>query len=237
MPKIIKPRQLSSYEKQYHYSHPQEQPKTKYGGLIRSLNLEDFWNSLSESERRYIKQCYKQRLGGDGESASLDSPSRIVEFTTQTASNFLSAYATWAINDKKYNLAEKMLKESLKRVENPIDEHFTYNHLIDLYYKQREKGPEYLQKCITCCLKDIQILSAFKSEWNKKYGDAEKLKIPSLTRLAIIYEKQGLIQEAINICQKALELGFINDGTKSGFQGRLERLQRKLEKQQEELTQ
>jgi len=49
-----------------------------------------------------------------------------------------------------------------------------------------------------------------------------------LSRLAIIYEKQGKIEDAIGVCKTALKLGINEDYTKSGFEGRIERLINKL---------
>lgn len=48
--------------------------------------------------------------------------------------------------------------------------------------------------------------------------------------LSIYYQKQNRFDDAIRICEKAIECGCIDDGTKSGMYGRLERLQKKLNK-------
>ena len=47
-------------------------------------------------------------------------------------------------------------------------------------------------------------------------------------KLALAYEKQGNYQKAIDICQKSISNGVTDDGTKSGFSGRIEKLQNKL---------
>jgi hypothetical protein len=44
--------------------------------------------------------------------------------------------------------------------------------------------------------------------------------------LAIIYEKQGEIQKAIEICEEAIDLN-LRDSTKGGFSARLARLEKK----------
>ena len=49
-------------------------------------------------------------------------------------------------------------------------------------------------------------------------------RFPSFQRLAIIYENQGKYEEAIKICELALKLN-LKDGTKTGFKGRIKRLQ------------
>lgn len=49
-------------------------------------------------------------------------------------------------------------------------------------------------------------------------------------KLVLAYEKQGNYQKAIDICQKSIDLGIIDDGTKGGFIGRAEKLSKKLNK-------
>lgn len=59
--------------------------------------------------------------------------------------------------------------------------------------------------------------------------DVFDIYIPAFERLAIIYEKQGNVSEAIEICEMAIGYG-LKDSTKGGFEGRLEKLQKKLNK-------
>lgn len=48
--------------------------------------------------------------------------------------------------------------------------------------------------------------------------------------LAIIYEKRKEYQKAIDVCQKAIKLGFCKDGTDGQMPGRIARLYKKLNK-------
>lgn len=226
--------------------------KKKYGGIISALELEEFWASLLPEERDFIRECYASSLGV-GDLKHLDNP-KININTTQTASNFLTGYASWAISKKRFDLAYKLLNEALKRKSNIIDLHFTYNHLIDLCYRRRNEGREWLEKCINYCLADIDMFPLFKKEYiqsekavylelaNSPYTDKKErkeylrqvnnvtfnLRIPSFERLAIIYEKQGKYEEAIKTCRLALDYGLY-DSTKGGFDGRIERLEKKLD--------
>jgi tetratricopeptide (TPR) repeat protein len=229
------------------------QSKKKYGGTIAALGLEDFWNSLLSEERDFIRECYDSSLGSRN-AKYLDSPKVNIN-TTQTASSFLICYAGWAISKKRFDLADKLLDEAIKREENAIDLHYTYNELIDLCYKRREEGPEWLDLCMKQCLEDIELFPKFKEEYlqeeraryielanspittkteRKKYlkeaGNVTfNLRVPSFQRLAIIYEKQGKYKEAIDICKLALSYG-LEENTKSGFAGRIEKLEQKLNK-------
>ena len=43
-------------------------------------------------------------------------------------------------------------------------------------------------------------------------------------------EKQGKFIEAIELCNIAIKLGYIDDGTKGGYSSRIERIKKKLNK-------
>lgn len=228
-----------------------KKPQKKYGGIIESLELEEFWVSLLPDEREFIRECYASSLGGPNPK-HLDNP-RVETSTTQSVSGFLSNYAGWAISKKRYELSDKLLQEAKRRNKNAVDLHFTYNSLINLCYKQRNKGPEWIERCINHCLDDIKIFPEFKKEYleeekarnlkianspftnkrerKKHLKEAESvtfnLFVPSFQRLSIIYENQGKYLEAIEVCKLALSYGLI-DNTKGGFESRIEKLKKKM---------
>ncbi|MEW6663027.1 MAG: hypothetical protein ACOY9Y_02205 [Bacillota bacterium] len=142
-----------------------EQQK-KYGGIIAALKLEEFWGSLLPEEREFIRECYTSSLGGPNPK-DLDNP-KVEISITRSASGFLSNYAGWAINKKRYELSDKLLQEAIRRNENVVDLHFTYNSLIDLCYKRRNESPEWIERCIKYCLEDISIFPEFKEEYLKE---------------------------------------------------------------------
>ncbi|WP_117168840.1 hypothetical protein [Paraliobacillus sediminis] len=123
---------------------------------------------------------------------------------------------------------EAFLRDCEKRylVEgNTVDLHFTYNELINVYYRQRDNWNHALDNCIECCEKDIELFPVFATKWKEEYGDSSP-RIPSFERKAIIHEKQGEINKAIYITELAIKYNLI-DKTKGGFEGRLERLIKK----------
>ena len=137
----------------------------KYGGIIAALELEEFWDSLSLEEREFIRECFVNT--GQGKPIHLDSPKSKVT-TSQLPSGFLTSYAGWAISKKRFDLADKLLNEAIKRKANHIDLHYTYNYLIDLCYKHRNEGPEWLEQCINYCLADIEIFPGLKKNTFKR---------------------------------------------------------------------
>lgn len=142
------------------------------------------------------------------------------------------------INDAK---AKALYKKAFKLTENNlIDRHFYYNSIIDYHYALRDKEKDALEKCIEYCKEDIKIapkvLNLMKrDEAFKYYNEAGKLvftppRFPSFHRLAIIYENQGKYDDAIKVCEKAIQLN-LKDGTKTGFEGRIKRLEKKINKE------
>lgn len=228
--------------------------RKKYGGLIAHYNLEDWWDTLSAEDRSFIKDCSAQGLsfGAQKNRNAVDS-ANIEMNCSLSASDWLSTYSLWAISDKKYMLADKLLNMALELNTNIIDLHFVYNQLIELNYKQRETGIYCLNKCIEYCKADIALFPKFKKAWivNEKegylklaksdfYNKEEKrkhrekakniqfdLRIPSFERLAIIYEKQGKYAEAIKVCELAIKYE-LKDSTKGNFSSRLMRLEKKI---------
>lgn len=100
-----------------------------------------------------------------------------------------------------------------------------------------------MQHVIDLCLEDITLAEPFieslkeiqkvreTNGWSKEKDVTMRLpNYPSFKRLAIIYEKQKRYDDAIAICQHAIELGFVSDGTSGQMPGRIARLQRKKSK-------
>ena len=123
----------------------------------------------------------------------------------------------------------------------------------DFYYKYRNLDKLYLEKCIKYCLEDIESLKELNNSYieenikrldylkkinpNEYKKEVSKIKskkfegnIPAFKRLSIIYEKEKNYEKAINICQQAIAYGQINNGTSSGFPGRIEKLKSKLDR-------
>lgn len=154
--------------------------------------------------------------------------------------------------------AYKALSALEPKITNPIDLHFVYNALIKCTYRLRDSDPVWLQWCTEYCKRDIALFPKFRSAWLAderardlfglamafQYGDKREIakktkavtsrkrfdvRIPSFQQLAIIYEKQGNIMEALEVAREATAYK-LSDGTEGGFAGRIARLEKKLEK-------
>lgn len=151
-------------------------------------------------------------------------------------------------------LDTRVEKELLANLEtskkNPIDRHFAYMSLHEFYYSYRNIDEKYIQKCIDYCIMDINSLKELTDysiekniesylNWENNV-DTNKLneikkqgfigRVVAFKRLAIIYEKSKEFQKAIEICNASINYGQPNDGTSSGFEGRIKKLGKKLNK-------
>lgn len=198
----------------------QEKKKSNRKGEI---GLKEWFNSLSKSEKEKVRKYYSM---GFSDPKNLESE---IKSSSSNQQKFIGGIGQNALSQKDYSFAETVLLEALQsKDDNPLDRHFVYNSLIDLYYKKRDISSDAIENCIEYCLEDIKFIEDFQKAWEREFGD-ELPRIPSFERLAIIYEKQGKLEEAIEICQMALKLG-LKDSTKGGFEGRVKRLQKKLNK-------
>lgn len=122
-----------------------------------------------------------------------------------------------------------------------LDKHYENIEKIDMLYTVANNlslpnSPE-MQKVIDLCLDDIRLAPDFL-EYCKEIANYYKTDLqkqiptyPSFYRLAIIYEKQKEYQKAIDVCNYAIKLGYIRDGTKGQMPGRIARLIRKARQQ------
>lgn len=142
-----------------------------------------------------------------------------------------------------------LLAELSQNKNNPVNRHFTYINLQNFYYKYRALDEKYLDRCIEFSQLDLNSLAEMQEAYIAKeikraqqlssYHGPKYLKeetarikeqgfignIPAFKRLAIIYEKQGKYDEAMNVCDRAIEYGqSIQD-----FEERKIKLQKKKE--------
>ena len=107
-----------------------------------------------------------------------------------------------------------------------VDKHFYLMSAADCYYKQRDSREDALALAEKYHLMDVKLFPQYKGLLVKDMGGILP-RIPSFQQLAIMYEKAGRYQDAIDICKLAMDYG-LTDTTKSGYAGRLEKLQKKL---------
>lgn len=199
----------------------------KIGGDIAYHNLQDWWmNEFTEEEREHIRSKYNPL--GWNEEDSIDK-GEIVE-TSATKLHFLCFLIGWFSSDEDFNIGKRILEkaESVVAEDNDIlNVHFTYQQGLDLYYPRRESMEGALDKSIEYCKKQISISEEAKSEFLKEKSNRVLPNHRGFKQLAIIYEKQGEVEKAIEVTKLALQQGWNADSEK-----RIARLEKKLSKAQ-----
>ncbi len=195
----------------------------RYEKFIEEIN--SFHDEYSENNHVYV-QYIEHEIRSKIEALALSS-SNIELLAQKSNSNPVEKSFDW--ND--YEKTEFYFLEKVNlNASNPYELHFAYNGLIKLYYKNIRYRPDATEKLIHFCKKDIGLFPKFRDAWFDQNPDYDFLpRIPSFQRLIQVYEREGRLHEAIDVCLLAIECG-LNDGTKAGFEGRLTKLQNKLMK-------
>jgi tetratricopeptide (TPR) repeat protein len=195
--------------------------KTK--GLIGYFGLESWWLSeFTESERHHIATTF-QPLGFSGNSLT----SRDISHTSQTAVGLLRDLSGWFSKEKDRPIAHKLLAkaEELSESEGSVlDTHFLYGQKLEIYYKDRAT-PGYLEKAIDACNQQIALGAKAAKAFQNGDKDSSLPGHKGYQQLAIILEKQGRFDEAIELCRNAESQGWAGDWKK-----RIERCQKKSDK-------
>ncbi len=113
----------------------------------------------------------------------------------------------------------------LPKVTKLLDRHFLLLSIVEQAYKLRN-DPKYRNICIT--YSEIHI-----KEFGKGLKDAllEEFKVmprvPTFQYYATLLTEDGNFSKAIEICELAISYN-LSDGTKSNFQGRIQRIRKKI---------
>lgn len=101
--------------------------------------------------------------------------------------------------------------------------------IVNETYKQR-KNPKMADKCFEIGRLHIKEFPTIAPGLKKEMG-GRLPRVTTFQKLATVLAEKGDFDEAIMICKTALSFG-LQDGTKSGFKGRISRLKKKRDKTQ-----
>ena len=127
-------------------------------------------------------------------------------------------FLAWGSGDLKRMLAATNYST------NPIDRHFLLQEIVKLTYKNRN-GPEMRAQCREYAALHIREFSSIRPHLEKEM-DGVLPRVSTFQNLATLLTEDGSYTDAIAVCRRALDLG-LDDGTKSGYEGRIARIERK----------
>jgi len=191
-------------------------------GLIKYFGLTDWWlTAFTEEERKKIVSSF-QPLGAPPDSLTVGD----ITYSSGTAVGLLSPLAGWFRNEQDRSIAFRIVEkaEELASQADVLDRHFLYQAKIQIYYPFRDKDDFALRRAIEACEQQIKMSLEAARAFREKYPGELPAHI-GYQQLAIIREKQGDFESAINLSQKAYEGGWAGD-----WENRIERCKKKLAK-------
>lgn len=199
-----------------------KQPRV--GGTIAAFGLNDWWlNEFTEEEREIIRNKFKPMtqtkdfLIDQGKEKAIDR--NLFSFLTNLSGWFSTADLAY-LGEKILDKAEQMMEEKTP----VLEQHFFWHQRIKISYVRRDTDSTALNRTIDYCETQIELSEKAK----RAFLDDDSDHLPAhigYKQLAIILEKQGELEKALEITKKAEKQGWNNDNLK-----RIERLQKKLNK-------
>lgn len=192
-------------------------------GSLGYYSLLEWWeNEFSKNEKTYILENYKPMGGPDLNKGSIfDLSASVISFLSGLQS-FFTNLADEVISEKILNKAESLIDDNI-----PIlDIHFLYGSIMKHYYKKRNIAPKFYLLAKKYCGKQIGISTNVKKAFLSESWCYSLPRHMGYQQLAIILEKEKNYKEAIDLCLEASNSGWNSDWNK-----RIERLNKKLEKE------
>lgn len=195
-------------------------------GIIGYLGLQSFWLSCTPEEQDALIRHYQ----GGFHTTPIQSPIEgKVTYSCSTKLKYLTATLGWTVYKKNFELSNKIIdagKELIFGDVNALDVHYFCEQAASCYYRQRKLRTDAVDLTIYFCLRDIELFPEYAKLMQNLY-DHIPPKIMTFQQLAILYEKQGQYQKALEICELAMSYG-LEDTTQGGYPARVEKLHRKL---------
>jgi hypothetical protein len=196
-------------------------------GLIGKFSLENWWNGeFTADEKETIETIFTPISSNGVMSGILTSGNGDL---ADTCFEFLSILLGWFHTPEYYQIIKKIVKLADSMVaneKNVQNKHFYFLHKIKAFYPCREQFPEALELAIKACEEQISISQDVARTFKKEGGIPEHT---GFKQLCIIREKQGNWQEVIRLAEQAKSQGW-SDGTTGGWDKRIEKARKKLEK-------
>ena len=131
------------------------------------------------------------------------------------------AFDAWTSADLPRMLA------ALNTPTQPLDRHFLLMAIVAETYKQRET-PDMATTCVRVGRMHLSEFPQLAVALRKEFADRLNGRLPRVTtcqHLATLLAERGEHAEAVRVCEQAMSFG-LDDGTKGGFQKRIERIKK-----------
>lgn len=119
------------------------------------------------------------------------------------------------------SFSDTVLRHTPRNKGESMGMHFALTFMAQRFYQLRDINPELLTVVEMICKRDLDLIPDLNERLKRNSWEC-------LTRLCILYERSGRLQEAIEICDIGNENGFLDGG--NSFLIRKARLEKKLAK-------
>ncbi len=167
------------------------------GGLLKALDLWDWFESLDARQQKKVKKYYSikviKNLNFPYKAKHFDSGE--IEKPLYTKRTFLATIAQTALLEGDYETAEWLYLEALKQEGTPYEAHLIYNDLLLL--SQRIKDFDRMKRY---CEEDIKIYPHYKEELKRRWGG----KLPQINTFEVyvyLLEREGKVEEALKLIE------------------------------------
>lgn len=185
------------------------------------VNIINWFNTeFSKEERDHMEEIY-QPFGID-----TGLKEEITGITENSALHILTILSGWFDNPRDRELALKLIKKAEEYIDKGeiLDKHFFWSKKMELYYKLRDTDPNALEIAIRSAREQIKLAPDATQAFIKD-GLPQLPAHAGYKQLAIILDKQGKYEEAIDLVKQAKSQGWNGDWDK-----RIERLEVKKAK-------
>lgn len=117
------------------------------------------------------------------------------------------------------SFSDTVLRHTPRNKGESMGMHFALTFMAQRFYQLRDINPELLTVVEMICKRDLDLIPDLNERLKRNSWEC-------LTRLCILYERSGRLQEAIEICDIGNENGFLDSG--NSFLIRKARLEKKL---------
>lgn len=167
------------------------------GGLLKALDLWDWFESLDARDQKRVKKYYSikviKNLSFPYKAKHFDSGE--IEKTLYTKRTFLATIAQTALLEGDYETAEWLYNEALKMEGTPLEAHLILNDLILLAQKLKD-----FEKIKRYCEEDIKLYPDYKDVLRERSG-GELPQINAFEVYVYLLEREGKVREALDLVE------------------------------------
>ncbi len=174
------------------------------GGLLKALNLWEWYENLEPRYQKAIKKYYSVKV-----IKNLSFPYKAKHFDSGEVENplyskrtFLATIAQTALLEGDYEIAEWLYNEALKMGGTPYEEHLILNDLVLLAQKLKD-----FEKMKAYCSRDVELFPHYKEELKDRNG-GQLPQINSFEVMVYLLEREGKVKEALELVERIKKEGI-----------------------------